>query len=197
MGEIPMEPKKFLRCPSPTPDDSRKGWGIFLIVFGFVGGSIWTFAILLGEDVTQRGLFSTENQPPRWNGVPLPSILILVAAVSWLAAGVVMVINATQSPQETIAASIASILLVVAVCCCLAAFALEGLFNGVYYYGSALTGLATIATIIAGDLLIRTDTFSNAQDTWIAKGLAAVGLGLAITAAAAYLFGFVVCLAGK
>jgi hypothetical protein len=64
--------------------------------------------------------------------------------------------------------------------------------DSIDYSGTVLSALATLALIAAGVMLIRAGSVADAVTA--GKGLVTTGIVLTIAAAAAYVFGFVVCL---
>jgi hypothetical protein len=63
--------------------------------------------------------------------------------------------------------------------------------------GTIITAAATLLTIVAGLMLLTASKQSSQNVVNVGKNLGAVALWLTVLAAAGYLFGFVVCLAGK
>jgi len=89
-----MQPEEH---PDPTrpPTSHNTGAavaGVWLIISGVLCGGGWTFLAYLGGE----SLVGTS----RWRGVPLPTILAVVGTIAWIAAGVLLIVNANQTGQH-------------------------------------------------------------------------------------------------
>jgi hypothetical protein len=73
--------------PPPSHNTGAALAGVWLIISGVLCGGGWTFLTYLGE--------SLDGTTP-WRGVPLATILTVVGTIAWIAAGVLLIVNAGQ-----------------------------------------------------------------------------------------------------
>jgi hypothetical protein len=78
----------------PNPNRANTAiLGALLIIFGVIFGGAWTFLIYVGEGFGERSAF---------NGVPLATVLTLVATLSWIGAGVALVLKGSRPPERLV-----------------------------------------------------------------------------------------------
>jgi amino acid transporter len=69
--------------------------GVVMIILGVICGGGWTVLVSVGEDFL--------NAPrSAWNGVPLATVLTLVATLSWIGAGVALVLKGSRPPEQLV-----------------------------------------------------------------------------------------------
>jgi hypothetical protein len=80
--------------PPPSHNTGADSAGGCLIISGMFCGGAWTLIMYLGESI---------GGGTHWRGVPLATILTLVGTIAWIAAGVLMIVNARGSGKQTTA----------------------------------------------------------------------------------------------
>jgi len=93
-----MEPDEPLQNYRPPLGIDRKVSGLLLIIFGIVGGGIWTFAVALGEQIKQGGLYSGDARIDYYG-----ALLTGLASVCVIVAGVLLVVASNYLSADVIA----------------------------------------------------------------------------------------------
>jgi len=93
------------------------GWGAFLIISGILCGGGWTYLTYAWEMLPNELVGRHERR----DGVPLATILTLVATMAWIAGGVVLMATASRSSSPLVQAvkgwwPLSFLLLVAAMC---------------------------------------------------------------------------------
>jgi hypothetical protein len=93
------------------------GWGVFFIISGILCGGGWTILTYDWEILPSE----LRGRHERRSGVPLATILTLVATLAWLACGVVLIARASRSGSPLVQAvkgwgPVAFLLLLAAAC---------------------------------------------------------------------------------